>query len=236
MASNINQFVPIKKVGDKITTKVADDKLGLGVTDPDTILQIKNNNWFSGKDYAGSGALNVLKVNVDDEIDVGGTLNLGAGLEATEDSGAVTFLDMPVSGTPAAGIEQSFTAKIDGTNILKVYAEADSSGGIQNPSVRPNAPVIFSQTPQVLTGAGIVDITSAITHIVSNGANALTLADGVEGQLKFIIMKTDGGDATLTPTHYANGSTLTFNDVGDSINLLFTNGAWHWMGGKATSA
>jgi hypothetical protein len=121
-------------------------------------------------------------------------------------------------------------------NILKVYSEANSSGGIQKPSVRPNAPIIFDQAPQVLTGAGVVDITSAITHLVTNGANALTLADGVEGQLKFIVMKTDGGDGTLTPANFANGTTLTFNDVGDSIQLMFTNGSWHWMGGTATRA
>ena len=200
------------------------------------VVTLYNDTWVAGMNYAGSAVVNLFKVNVDDEIEVGGTLVLGASLEAAEDSGAVTIADMPVSATPTAGDEMSFTYKIDGTNIMKVYAEADSSGGIQKPSVRPAAPVIFDQAPQVLTGAGAVDITSAITHLVTNAANALTLADGVEGQLKYVIMKTDGGDGTLTPANYANGSTLTFDAVGDSVNLMFTNGAWHWMGGKATSA
>ena len=37
----------------------------------------------------------------------------------------------------------------------------------------------------------------------------------------------DGGDGTLTPTTFANGSTITFNDVGDSVMLIYnTTGGW----------
>ena len=95
---------------------------------------------------------------------------------------------------------------------------------------------IYAQTPQTLTGAGAVDITSIITHLVTTGADALTLADGAEGQRKFIVMKTDGGDGTLTPTNLGNGTTITFDDVGDCADLIFTNSAWHMIGGTATLA
>lgn len=90
-------------------------------------------------------------------------------------------------------------------------------------------------TPQTLTGAGAVNLTTRVTWIVTTGADALTLADGVEGQEKFIVMKTDGGDGTLTPTSFANGSTITFNDVGDSVHLLFTNASWHLMGSQGVA-
>ncbi len=89
---------------------------------------------------------------------------------------------------------------------------------------------------QVLTGAGAVDLISRVTHVVTTGTDALTLADGTEGQPKTIVMKTDGGVGTLTPTSLANGTTITFDDVGDSAELMFTNGAWHFMGGTATLA
>ena len=85
-----------------------------------------------------------------------------------------------------------------------------------------------------LTGAGAVDIISSITHIVTTAANDLTLIDGSEGQEKFIVMKTDEGTGTLTPTNLGNGSTITFDDVGDSAHLLFTNGFWYFVGGTAT--
>lgn len=86
------------------------------------------------------------------------------------------------------------------------------------------------------TGAGAISIDTKVTLIVTTGADALTLADGVEGQEKFIVMKTDGGDGTLTPANFGNGTTITFDGVGDSAHLLFTNSAWHWMGGTATIA
>ena len=86
-------------------------------------------------------------------------------------------------------------------------------------------------TVQALSGAGAVDITSMITQVTTTGADALTLADGANGQMKIITMVADGGDGTLTPTTFANGSTITFNDVGDSAILVFnTTGGWAVVG------
>lgn len=100
------------------------------------------------------------------------------------------------------------------------------------------APTYSGKKPslQVLSGAGAVDVTSEVTHVATDAANALSLADGDEGQRKFIVMITDNGAGTLTPSNLGNGSTVTFDDVGDSADLLFTNGAWHFMGGTATLA
>ena len=82
-------------------------------------------------------------------------------------------------------------------------------------------------TVQALSGAGAVDITSLITQVTTTGADALTLANGANGQMKIITMVADGGDGTLTPTTFANGSTITFNDVGDSVLLVYnTTGGW----------
>jgi len=96
--------------------------------------------------------------------------------------------------------------------------------------------LISSQTPQTLTGAGAVDIITATTLLITTSADALTLADGAEGQRKLIIMKTDGGDGTLTPAHLSNGSTITFDDAGDSADLVFIDGSWNMVGGTATLA
>lgn len=77
------------------------------------------------------------------------------------------------------------------------------------------------------TGAGAVPLTSSIVKIVTTGANALTLADGEEGQRISLVMVTDGGDGTLTPANFAGGTTATFNDAGDVLELLFLDGDWH---------
>lgn len=80
---------------------------------------------------------------------------------------------------------------------------------------------------QSLSGAGAVDVVNGVTLLTTTGANALTLADGVTGQVKTIVMITDGGDGTLTPTNFGNGTTATFNDAGDSLTLIFVNSKWY---------
>lgn len=78
-----------------------------------------------------------------------------------------------------------------------------------------------------LSGAGAIPITTLTTKLTTTGANALTLANGSNGQIKKIVMVTDGGDGTLTPTTKTGYSTITFNDVGDSVELqYFTTLGW----------
>lgn len=84
------------------------------------------------------------------------------------------------------------------------------------------------RTVQTLTGAGAVSLTTATTYLVTTGANALTLANGVQGQRKRIVMITDGGDGTLTPTTKTGFSTLTFNDAGDAVELEYINDTIGW--------
>mgnify|MGYP003316153275 CR=1 FL=1 len=86
----------------------------------------------------------------------------------------------------------------------------------------------FSDTPQALTAAGAVSITTTLTTVASSGAIALTLADGIQGQIKVIVFITDGGDATLTPATMNDGTTLTFADAGDSAILMWI-GASGWQ-------
>ena len=82
-------------------------------------------------------------------------------------------------------------------------------------------------TVQALSGAGAVSLNTLHTALTTTGAQAQTLANGVNGQIKTITMVADGGDGPLTPATFANGSTITFNDVGDSVMLIYnTTGGW----------
>lgn len=93
-------------------------------------------------------------------------------------------------------------------------------------SLTTSGAVIFSGT-ETLTGAGAVSLSTYATLLVTTGANALTLAAGAEGQKKFIKMKTDGGDGTLTPNALQGGTTITFNDAGDFVELLYLDAKWN---------
>jgi hypothetical protein len=97
-------------------------------------VELDNDSWLRAKDYAGTGVVNMFKVNASNEIDVGGTLNIGT-LQLAEDSGSVTLVNMPVSATPTAGDEMSYSFSVDSDVIAKVYAEADGSGGVDTKAV-----------------------------------------------------------------------------------------------------
>ncbi len=84
------------------------------------------------------------------------------------------------------------------------------------------------------SGAGAVAITGNIHEITTTGTgDALTLADGAEGQELFIayVAEGAGGDtAVLTPTNFGGGSTITFNNLGDTATIKFTNATWYVIG------
>ncbi len=82
-------------------------------------------------------------------------------------------------------------------------------------------------TNQALSGAGAVNVTDMLTSLTSTGAaQALTLADGVVGQIKIISHVVDGGSAVLTPTTKIGFPTIPVTAVGDSAMLIYTVSGW----------
>ena len=81
------------------------------------------------------------------------------------------------------------------------------------------------------SGAGALSLTHLITEVTSTGTDALTLANGTAGQVKIITMIVDGGNATLTPATFHDGTTILFDAVGESVVLVYHN----TIGWKAVS-
>ena len=83
---------------------------------------------------------------------------------------------------------------------------------------------------QTLTGSGsteVVNLTDTVTLLVTTGGSQqFSLANGIEGQLKIISMKTDGGTGIVTPASFVNGTSITFDDVEDTITLLYQSTGW----------
>ena len=88
------------------------------------------------------------------------------------------------------------------------------------------------ESVQTLSGPGAINITQTVTKFTSTAAgNALTLADGVSGQIKTIVYvaETAGADTgILTPTNLGAGTTITFTSVGNACVLQFLNSDW-WV-------
>ena len=94
---------------------------------------------------------------------------------------------------------------------------------------------IITGSVQSLSGAGAVNLTDLITEVTTTGANALTLANGSAGQVKIITMIVDAGNGTLTPTTLAGGTTITFNDVGDGVVLVYGTAGWVVVGNNGAT-
>lgn len=86
------------------------------------------------------------------------------------------------------------------------------------------------ESVQGLSGPGAINVTQPVTKFTSTAAgNALTLVDGVEGQIKTIVYVAEaaGGDTgVLTPSNLGAGTTITFNAVGDACILQFLGADW----------
>ncbi len=95
----------------------------------DGSILLPNDKYLKGKNYAGTEYVNIIKVNTDNEAEVGVTMNTGT-IEVEDDAGAVTIIDMGVTSASADGTEMSYVVKIDGNNLLKIYTESDGAGGV----------------------------------------------------------------------------------------------------------
>lgn len=82
-------------------------------------------------------------------------------------------------------------------------------------------------TSTTRSGAGAVPITAATVRLTTTGTDALTLANGANGQLLTVVMVADGGDGTLTPTTKTGFASITFTAVGNAVTLqYFTTLGW----------
>lgn len=141
-----NSLGEVYSIAIGITAKMITDidtginsKVNIDQTTPQTItggspafsegVDMANDKYLKGKNYAGTEDVNIIKVNTDNEAEVGVTMNTGT-IEVEDDAGAVTIIDMGVTSASADGTEMSYVVKIDGNNLLKIYTESDGAGGV----------------------------------------------------------------------------------------------------------
>lgn len=155
------------------------------------------------------------------------TVATGAFSNGSVAAPSVAWASEPASGWYRIGAN-NYGFSVNGTKVFE-FASTGLTAQVLSTltNLTTTGTVINAGTPQTLTGAGAVNLTTYSTLLVTTGANALTLAAGSEGQHKFIRMKTDGGDGTLTVTNLQGGTTLTFNDAGDFVELYYLDAKWH---------
>lgn len=154
----------------------------------------------------------------------GGVCALSRADDFDEDSEVTEEVVIAVQEGDAAGKRYRVSAAgVVGTDAI-TFAElpnaTDKTKIDQNFSARQN-----------LSGAGAVSLTTRYTRLTSSGiGQAITLADGsFVGQRKTIRAASGhggGNTQVLTPATFADGTTVTFDAVGEVIELEWQTGGW----------
>jgi len=98
-------------------------------------------------------------------------------------------------------------------------------------------PVIGASATGASNGAIAIPITERFSSYITNNTAAIaaTLADGAVGQLKIIKLEThDTNDMVLTPAHYNDGTTITFDASDEFAILIFVGSGWTTINTNAT--
>lgn len=126
------------------------------------------------------------------------------------------------------------------TGVLQIgNVSSNASGSLLLTNLTASG--LLTTTPDTLSGAGAISVTTSATDYTSTGvAQALTLANGtVNGQIKIITHVSRGsgtGTGVLTPTTTNGFTTITFTGTGASATLRWsTTGGWTVMASNANA-
>ena len=94
--------------------------------------------------------------------------------------------------------------------------------------------IALAGTPQALSGAGVLNLTTSITNCTSTGAGqVVSLANSTQaGQIKIVSHTVDGGDVRVTPATLDGGTYITLAAVGDTVVLIWNDSAWQIIAGN----
>lgn len=101
-------------------------------------------------------------------------------------------------------------------------------------------PVSFSDKIAItdtntMTAVGEIITTTNITFISNpDSAGNFTIGDGVDGQLKIVIMTNNSGGHVCTLQGSTLAQNITLDAAGKTATLLYTNSKWYFIGGTAT--
>lgn len=156
-------------------------------------------------------------------------VSIGAGSAVTTSTG------VRVENQGATGITNAY-----GIDIAAQSGAATVNIGLRNAGTTTltgnvTLGAAYIGSTQALTGAGAVSVVKITTKVTTDGVgNALTLADGTDGQIVRVVLDVLGGGgqtAILTPTTKTGFTTVTFDAAGDTVSLQFvTTRGWMVIG------
>lgn len=87
----------------------------------------------------------------------------------------------------------------------------------------------------IVAAGSSVDLTKPVTHLTADASGgSIAIPNGTVNQIKYITMIATSGGAYTISANIANSQTITFNAIGKTAQLLYTNSKWHMVGGTAS--
>lgn len=119
------------------------------------------------------------------------------------------------------------------TNTSKKITAANLFANAANVTLKGN--VNLDSSVQTLAAPGIIDLKKPVTHLRSDATGGIvSLPTGTTNQLKIIVMTVNTGGTFKITNNTAYSGNITFNGVGDSATMLYTDNKWFMIGGTAT--
>ena len=203
-------------------------------SDDSSAIQIKETLQVDNISSDDSSAVNVTgAMTIAGAVDVGGTLSASTidtnTIQSTDSSGVIVNEALKVAGTLGA----------EGSSVLQIDDGLDVSGAatIEGDLNADGSKLLIKgyqaySTTETITGAGgsnAISITNGVSFLNTAGGTAtLTIADGVVGQIKHIIMTVAGNNATLSNTNVNVATQILFNAVGETATLMFDTTTNKW--------
>lgn len=189
----------------------------------DSTAQIANNTWLLGTDNAGTGTVNMFKVNTDDEIDLGAQMNVGVYTLAADSGEGAVAIDEPCSDSLGDGDFCGYALSVDSNGFVQIYALADGSGGTTERLFHNKVGLAYEpSSAQSLSDDGAVDCSAdTVVRVVGDGGAAVLDADPaiVDGVLDGQMCIIQGTDDTNTV------------QIMDAVNTAFASADYTFASG-----
>ncbi|QLG29983.1 hypothetical protein HUG10_20465 (plasmid) [Halorarum halophilum] len=210
-------------------------------------LQTPGGTSLATLDTAGNAWTTFPDIDSDVTFKDGLTLGGSTSITFSDDAGTQTLADLSVTSTPASGTEESYSFAVDGTDIIKLYAEADGVGGIQNAEfavleeltiatgktvtlgddlVAADGEVIWDESAGVINGAALED--GEITLTAGNaltGGGTIPLGGSASIGVASDSIQTSELDLSITPTWTGTHVFDSGLRLGDGQSIKFVNNA-----------
>ena len=136
------------------------------------------------------------------------------------------------AATAVAAADQMYLVQ---SSASKSVTNAILFGNVATPTVFNDKLSIGDH--DTITTVGAVSLDTNVTFINDvDAAGNLTLAAGVDGQIKIIIMSSNSGSHTVTLNAVNIAQDISWDATGESATLLYDTGTskWYFIGGSAS--